>query len=87
MGMLWQFYGTSVVLLCRFCGNGTSLVCGRLVYRPLSVVECLVLAHSHFDWDLEGGMRDVIWQLCGCCCVGCVVMLWRWCGGVVQSVW
>ena len=56
-------------------------------HRFVVVEECHALAHSHFDWCLMSRLGDVECQLFGRGIVECVVMLWRWCGGVVGCVW
>ena len=44
-------------------------------------------AHSQFDADLTSRLGDVAWQWNGRESWECVVMLMRWCGGVVGIVW
>ena len=62
--------------------------CSSVTYTGTEVVEeCHALAHSHFDWCLMSRLGDVECQLFGRGIVECVVMLWRWCGGVVGCVW
>ena len=51
------------------------------------VVKCHALAHSQFDADLTSRLGDVAWQWNGRESGECVVMLMRWCGGVVGIVW
>ena len=51
------------------------------------MVECYALAHSHFDGDMSSRWVDAGWQWSGRGIGECMVELWRWCGGVVGSMW
>lgn len=51
------------------------------------VVQCMVLAHSHFDGILDSDLVSDGWDCAYVVIVKWVMWLMVWCGGVVVSVW
>ena len=58
-----------------------------IVTPPVVVVQCMVLAHSHFDGILDSDLVSDGWDCAYVVIVKWVMWLMVWCGGVVVSVW